>query len=84
MELLVADAPEEMEAFLDGRRERGNSARMSAGYSWPWTKEVPPGQTLPPDVVIGRWARPWNVFGDRAVAGAPSAALWVTDPAGFG
>ena len=33
---------------------------------------------------IGDWARPWNVYGDRSVAGAPPAALWATDPAGFG
>ncbi|MGV9338561.1 DNA/RNA helicase domain-containing protein [Streptomyces sp. NPDC003688] len=84
MQLMVADSPEEMEAFLDGRRSQGYSARMSAGYCWKWTKKVAPGQELPTDVVIGNWARPWNVFGDRAVAGAPPAALWATDPAGFG
>ncbi|WP_372341399.1 DNA/RNA helicase domain-containing protein [Streptomyces sp. CC224E] len=84
MELLVADSPEEMESFLDERRAQGYSARMSAGYCWKWTKKVPAGQALPTDVVIGDWARPWNVFGDRAVAGAPPAALWATDPAGFG
>jgi uncharacterized protein len=37
-----------------------------------------------PDVVIGDWARPWNLKGERAVGGAPPAALWATDPAGFG
>ncbi len=35
-------------------------------------------------MVIGDWARPWNVRGERGVAGAPPAALWATDPAGFG
>ncbi|MCX3064218.1 DUF2075 domain-containing protein [Streptomyces beihaiensis] len=84
MQLMVVDSPQEMESFLDGRRSSGYSARMSAGYCWKWTKKVPPGQALPADVVIGEWERPWNVFGDRAVAGAPPAALWATDPAGFG
>ncbi|MFE1384491.1 DNA/RNA helicase domain-containing protein [Streptomyces sp. NPDC058740] len=84
MQLAMADTPEEMEAFLEDQRAAGYSARMSAGYCWKWTKKVPPGQALPTDVVIGDWARPWNVFGDRAVAGAPPAALWATDPAGFG
>ncbi|MEU2563789.1 DUF2075 domain-containing protein [Streptomyces longispororuber] len=84
MRLLLADSPQEMEAFLDGRRAQGYSARMSAGYCWKWTKKVPPGQALPADVVIGEWARPWNVYGDRGVGGAPPAALWATDPAGFG
>ncbi|MGD3107857.1 DNA/RNA helicase domain-containing protein [Streptomyces sp. YGL11-2] len=83
MQLMVADSPQELEAFLDVRRSQGYSARMSAGYCWKWTKKVPPGQVLPADVVIGEWERPWNVFGDRSVGGAPPAALWATDPAGF-
>ncbi|MGW8453321.1 DNA/RNA helicase domain-containing protein [Streptomyces niveus] len=84
MQLMVADSPQELEAFLDNHRSQGYSARMSAGYCWKWTKKVPPGQALPPDVVIGEWERPWNVFGDRSIGGAPPAALWATDPAGFG
>ena len=84
MELAVVDSPFELETFLEGKRSQGYSARMSAGYCWPWTKKSPPGQPLPDDVRIGDWARPWNVYGDRAVAGAPPAALWATDPAGFG
>lgn len=82
--LEVVDSPEELETFLAARRAEGYSARMSAGYCWPWTKKTPPGQALPADVVIGGWARPWNVFGERSVAGAPPAVLWATDPAGFG
>ncbi|MFD8422127.1 DNA/RNA helicase domain-containing protein [Streptomyces sp. NPDC059466] len=84
MHLMVADSPQELEAFLDDRRSQGYSARMSAGYCWKWTKKVPPGEALPADVAIGEWERPWNVFGDRSVGGAPPAALWATDPAGFG
>ncbi|QWB25964.1 MULTISPECIES: DUF2075 domain-containing protein [Streptomyces] len=84
MALLMADSPEEMESFLDGRRGQGYSARMSAGYCWPWSPEPKPGQPLPADVRIGDWARPWNLRGDRSVSGAPPSALWATDPAGFG
>ena len=84
MQLMLADSPQEMEAFLGDRRSQGYSARMSAGYCWKWTKKVPPGHALPTDVVIGEWERPWNVYGERSVGGAPPAALWATDPAGFG
>ncbi|EXU68053.1 ATP-binding protein [Streptomyces sp. PRh5] len=84
MQLTVADTPEQMEEFLEDRRAEGYSARMSAGYCWRWTTKIAPGQPLPADVVIGAWARPWNVYGERAVAGAPPSALWATDPAGFG
>ncbi|MFD4769385.1 DNA/RNA helicase domain-containing protein [Streptomyces niveus] len=84
MQLLVVDSPQEMEAFLDARRAQKHSARMSAGYCWRWSPEPKPGDPLPPDVVIGGWARPWNLRGDRSVSGAPPSALWATDPAGFG
>jgi hypothetical protein len=84
MQLMVADSPEEMETFLEGCRSQGYGARLSAGYCWPWSKEPKPGDPLPADVVIGDWARPWNLRGERAVSGAPPSALWATDPAGFG
>ncbi|MTE21657.1 DUF2075 domain-containing protein [Streptomyces sp. TRM43335] len=84
MRLLVADSPQEMEAFLEERRAQGYGARMSAGYCWKWSPEPKPGEPLPLDVVIGDWARPWNLRGDRSVSGAPPSALWATDPAGFG
>ncbi|MGW8395560.1 DNA/RNA helicase domain-containing protein [Streptomyces lydicus] len=81
--LEVADSPRQLEEFLLARKAEGYGARMTAGYCWPWTTKLRPGQALPADVVIGDWARPWNVYGERAVAGAPPAALWATDPAGF-
>lgn len=84
MQLRVADSPEEMEDFLDARREEGRGARMTAGYCWRWSPEPKPGTPLPLDVVIGDWARPWNLRGERSVSGAPPSALWATDPAGFG
>ncbi|MFG2616044.1 DNA/RNA helicase domain-containing protein [Streptomyces sp. NPDC048507] len=84
MQLRVADSPREMEAFLEERRAEKFGARMSAGYCWKWTTNPKPGQPLPADVVIGDWSRPWNVYGDRSVDGAPPAALWATDPNGFG
>ena len=82
-EVSVADDPHEMEAYLRSRLEDGYSARMAAGYCWPWSDPRSDG-TLVPDVRIGEWARPWNLKGDRSVGGAPAAALWASDPAGFG
>ncbi|MFG2131558.1 DNA/RNA helicase domain-containing protein [Streptomyces sp. NPDC048751] len=83
--LLTAESPQELEDFLLARRAEDYDARMSAGYCWKWTTKITPDMTtLPTDVVIGQWARPWNVYGDRSVLGAPPAPLWATDPAGFG
>ncbi|KJK56315.1 DUF2075 domain-containing protein [Saccharothrix sp. ST-888] len=84
VELDVVDSPQELEAFLDARRAEGYGARMSAGYCWKWTTRIPPGAPLPLDVTIGDWSRPWNLHGERSIAGAPPAALWATDPAGSG
>ncbi|WP_156722299.1 DUF2075 domain-containing protein [Streptomyces apocyni] len=83
MELAVAESPEELETFLEGKRVKGYGARMSAGFCWRWS-DAKPGEPLPTDVVIGGWARPWNLKGERSVMGAPPSALWATDPAGFG
>ncbi|WP_367436069.1 DUF2075 domain-containing protein [Streptomyces celluloflavus] len=82
--LEVVDSPEQLEDFLSARQAEGYGARISAGYCWKWTTKILPGQALPTDVVIGEWSRPWNVYGERSVAGAPPAALWATDPSGFG
>ncbi|MDO5628235.1 MAG: DUF2075 domain-containing protein [Mobilicoccus sp.] len=82
-EVDVVDSPDELEARLAGLAGEVFTARMAAGYCWPWSDPTPEGH-LVPDVRIDGWARPWNLKGDRAVGGAPPAALWATDPAGFG
>lgn len=79
----VVDSPAEMEHLLTTKVADGYGAPMAAGYCWPWSDPRGDG-TLVNDVVIGDWSRPWNLKGDRAVGGAPAAALWATDPAGFG
>ena len=79
----VADSPAEMEASLETNMIDGYSGRIAAGYCWPWSDPAPDG-TLVRDVQVGGWSRPWNLKGDRSIGGAPAAALWATDPAGFG
>ncbi|SCL29654.1 hypothetical protein GA0070616_3924 [Micromonospora nigra] len=79
----IAESPQELEAYLADRQETGGTARMSAGYCWPWSDPGTDG-TLVPDVTIGDWARPWNVKSERSVGAAPGSAFWATDPNGFG
>jgi uncharacterized protein len=78
----VVDGPEELEAALRAKIAGGSSARMTAGYCWPWSDPTREGE-LAPDVRIGGWARPWNLRGDRAVGSAPPAALWASADGGF-
>jgi hypothetical protein len=81
-EVELADSPWEMENILRGKLAEGYSARMSAGYCWPWSKPDRDGR-LVKDVRIGDWAMPWNVNGERAVGTAPPSALWATMEGGF-
>ncbi|PWJ26230.1 hypothetical protein ATK17_2377 [Branchiibius hedensis] len=79
----VVDSPNELEQVMQAHRDAGFGARLSAGYCWPWSDPRPDG-SLVNDVVIGDWSHPWNLKGDRAIGGAPPAALWASDDAGFG
>ncbi|MEW2355972.1 DUF2075 domain-containing protein [Spirillospora sp. NPDC029432] len=80
--VVLADSPAEMETLLRSKMDAGASARIVAGYCWPWSAPRPDG-TLEPEVVIGDWARPWNAKSDSRVGDAPPRALWATAPGGF-
>ncbi|MGW0588480.1 DNA/RNA helicase domain-containing protein [Streptosporangium sp. NPDC002607] len=77
-----AESPQELEALLRSKLDEGYSARMTAGFCWPWSAPQS-DDTLVHDVRIGDWSRPWNVKGDRAVGSAPASALWATLDGGF-
>ncbi|MBW3084876.1 hypothetical protein KEM60_01065 [Austwickia sp. TVS 96-490-7B] len=79
----VMESPQELQAWLEARHDDNTTARMSAGFCWPWSDPRPDG-SLVHDIQIGDWTRPWNLKSDRAVGGAPPKSLWATDPAGFG
>ncbi|WP_045820818.1 DUF2075 domain-containing protein [Williamsia herbipolensis] len=82
-EVLVADSPAELEAILRSKADSGYSARMTAGYCWPWSNARDDG-ALVDDVVIDEWARPWNSKSDRRIGDAPPAPLWANEAGGFG
>ena len=82
MTLAVADSPEEMEHFIRERGHEGATARITAGFCWPWNN--PDGTRLVNDVHIGDWRRPWNVKPQHSVPNAPKSDLWSTDPRGIG
>jgi DUF2075 family protein len=72
-----------METFLAAKQAAGETARITAGYCWPWS-DPRPDDTLVDDVQLGTWSRPWNVKSDRSVGDAPGSPFWATDPNGFG
>jgi hypothetical protein len=80
----VFESPEALEAAIRGKAAEGYSARVSAGFCWPWSKPRADG-TLEEDVVIGNYRRPWDAKpGNWKLApGIPPASLWATDPNGI-
>ncbi|HEX8691469.1 MAG TPA: DNA/RNA helicase domain-containing protein [Longimicrobium sp.] len=49
----------ELEEVLRAKVEAGYSARLLAGFCWPWS-DPGAGGSLAHDVRIGGWSRPWN------------------------
>ncbi|GAA1011398.1 ATP-binding protein [Acrocarpospora pleiomorpha] len=82
-QLYVAGTPSVMEDFLRAKQADGYSARIGAGFCWPWSDPLADG-TLADDVQIGDWHRPWNSRADGETNGIPPSSLWATHPAGFG
>ena len=83
-EFRIASTPEELEAWIRDRISEGRTARLTAGFCWPWSKPKPDG-TLIDDVTIGSFVRPWNARPDagRLAAGIPPAPLWAYDARGI-
>lgn len=80
--VLIASSPAEMESTLKSKIEEGFKARMTAGFCWAWN-DPNPDETLPLDVQIGDWKKPWNVKGDRGVGQFMAGSLWAIDPESF-
>lgn len=77
----VQSRPSAIEDALRERLADGYNARIAAGYAWRWSNAK--DGSLPNDVVIGDWQRPWNNKKDTKVGDAPGTPFWASDPAGF-
>jgi hypothetical protein len=83
-EFLVAESPDELEAWVRTKAADDHTARLSAGFCWPWSNPDRHGM-LVPDVEIGDWSMPWNAKPDAAVLGRdiPKSNFWASDPRGL-
>lgn len=83
MDFEIFDSPHALyEAIKRKNEEKPNSARMAAGFCWPWSNPKSDG-TLVEDVVIGDFRMTWEAKNDMKVApGIPPAKLWAYDPQG--
>lgn len=85
-EFRVFESAQALEDAIRAKAETGESARMTAGFCWPWSEPNDEGE-LVADVTIGEWARPWNAKPDskrRLANGIPKSNFWATDPNGLG
>ncbi len=83
----TAASPEALEGWLRYQQaHHGGTARMAAGYCWPWSDPVQTdhGKRLVDDVQITDWSRPWNAKPDKRVPDAPESHYWASDERGFG
>ncbi|MFD0000235.1 DNA/RNA helicase domain-containing protein [Nocardia sp. NPDC127526] len=82
----AAASPAAMEAWVLYQREQhGGTARLAAGYCWPWSDPVGAAGSkhLVDDVVIDNWKRPWNAKPEKRVPDAPESYYWASDDRGF-
>lgn len=82
-EFRIYDSPGELYKNLKGKElEKPNSARLVAGYCWPWHDPKPDG-TLVNDVKIGEFEMPWETKGEHGVGEYPVWYQWAYKPNGF-
>jgi DUF2075 family protein len=83
-EFKIFESPEALERAIRQKAAGLTSARVAAGFCWPWSEPRADG-TLEDDITIGDYKRPWDAKpGNWKLApGIPSAALWATDPNGI-
>lgn len=84
-EFELVDSPEELRARINEKAQAGASARLMAGYCWPWTDQQTPDGGLVADVKIGQFEMPWNARDNftKLPKGVPKSIDWATQPGGI-
>jgi uncharacterized protein len=80
----IVDSPQELDALIRQRENKGATARLVAGYCWPWSDPTDDGY-LQDDVHVGDWQRPWNARPNagRLAPGIPKSLLWASEDGGI-
>jgi DUF2075 family protein len=80
----IVDSVEQLDAMIRSKADWGHTARLVAGFCWPWSNPLDDG-TLVPDVKVGAWQMPWNAKSDagRLADGIPQERFWASDPRGI-
>jgi uncharacterized protein len=80
----VVDDVDELHDWVRTKQAAGTTARLVAGYCWPWSDARADG-TLVEDVKIGGWQMPWNARPEasKLAPNVPKADFWATHPGGI-
>jgi uncharacterized protein len=80
----ILPTPQALEEAIRAKLGEKSTARLAAGFCWPWSKPKSDG-TLEDDVVIGDYARPWNARSDSGslAPGIPKESLWAYEGGGI-
>ena len=80
----LVDSPQELERGVANALAEEQSARLVAGFCWPWSEPNADG-SLVHDVTIGTWSAPWNRKAKASKSYPPDQhpyTLWAETPAG--
>jgi hypothetical protein len=74
----------ELERLIRQRSADGATARLVAGFCWPWSDPDADG-ALAPDVQVGDWSMPWNARDGvgRLGPGIPKSDFWASAKEGI-
>lgn len=80
----VMDSPQALDQAIRAKAAQGHSARLVAGFCWPWSQAKGDG-TLPHDVTLDGFSMPWNARPEakRLAPGIPKASVWAYEPGGI-
>ncbi len=83
-EFRIYPSPQALDDAIRQKTANGYTARMTAGFCWPWSDPDNRG-CLVDDVQIDEFKKPWNAKPDarRLAADIPKAPLWAYDPNGI-
>lgn len=82
----IFDSPQKLyDVLLEKEKLKPNSARMVAGFCWPWAKKLDDDGNFVKDVKIGDFAMPWESHGDikRLPTGYVKWYEWAYKPEGI-
>ena len=82
----VVDTPVKIEQMLQDKLALGFTARMVAGFCWPWSTKLGADGELVKDVQLEDYKRPWNAPPQlkNLPHNIPKSSLWAYDEHGFG